>query len=118
MKVLLVDDQTRFVSILTRRLNMRGIDAECVFSPEEALKLVDTTHYDVAVLDVKMPGLSGIELRRELQKKDANMKYIFVTGHACETDYKAGVQEASFYLPKPLNIDKLIEAIQITVLDK
>jgi DNA-binding response OmpR family regulator len=118
MKVLLVDDQTRFVSILTQRLNMRGIDAECVFSPEEALKLVDRTHFDIAVLDVKMPGLSGIELRRQLQKKDANMKYIFLTGHASENDYKAGLQDASFFLPKPLKIDELIEAIHLTASNK
>lgn len=115
MKVLLVDDQTRFVSILTRRLNMRGIDAECAFSPEEALQLVETTRYDIAVLDIKMPGLSGIELRRQLHRKDESMKFIFLTGHASETDYKAGMKEASFFLPKPLNIDKLIEAIQQTM---
>ncbi len=114
MKLLLVDDQTQFVSVLTRRLNMRGIDATCVFSPDEALKLVETAHFDIAVLDLKMPGLSGIELRRILHQKNPDMKFIFLTGHGSEADYKVGSAEASFFLPKPLNIDKLIEAIRET----
>lgn len=114
MKVLLVDDQSQFVSVLTRRLNMRGIDATCAFSPDEALKLVETKNFDIAVLDLKMPGLSGIELRRILHQKNNKMKFIFLTGHGSEEDYEVGSAEASFFLPKPLNIDKLIEAINET----
>jgi len=118
MKVLLVDDQTQFVSVLTRRLNMRGIDATCAFSPDEALKVVETEHFDIAILDMKMPGLSGIELRRLLHQQDQNMKFIFLTGHGSEVDFKVGSAEASFFLPKPLNIDKLIEAINETASEK
>lgn len=114
MKLLLVDDQTQFVSVLTRRLNMRGIDAVCAFSPDEALKVAETAHFDIAVLDMKMPGLSGIELRRLLHQKNPDMKFIFLTGHGSESDFKVGSAEASFFLPKPLNIDRLIEAINQT----
>jgi DNA-binding NtrC family response regulator len=118
MKVLLVDDQTQFVSVLTRRLNMRGIDSTCAFSPDEALKVVETAHFDIAILDMKMPGLSGIELRRLLHQIAPNMKFIFLTGHGSEVDFKVGSAEASFFLPKPLNIDKLIEAINETASEK
>jgi DNA-binding response OmpR family regulator len=114
MKVLLVDDQTQFVSVLTRRLNMRGIDAVCVYSPDEALNLTDTTRFDIAVLDMKMPGMNGIELRRRLHQKNPTMKFIFLTGHGSEADFLVGSAEATFFLPKPLNIDKLIEAIKQT----
>ncbi len=114
MKVLLVDDQTQFVSVLTKRLNMRGIDATCAFSPDEALALSDNARFDIAVLDVKMPGLSGIELRRLLHKKNQDTKFIFLTGHGSEDNYKIGSAEAAFFLPKPLNIEKLIEAIRQT----
>ena len=55
MKVLLVDDQTQFVSVLTRRLNMRGIDSVCAFSPDEALKIVETNRFDIAILDITAP---------------------------------------------------------------
>ena len=118
MKVLLVDDQTQFVSILTRRLNMRGIEAVCAFSPEQALEVVDSDHFDLAVLDMKMPGMSGIELRRILHEKDPDLKFIFLTGHGSEQEYKVGASGAAFFLPKPLQIDQLIEAIHKTLPEK
>ena len=118
MKILLVDDQVQFVSVLSRRLNMRGLDTVCAFSPEEALKVVDTGTFDVAVLDMKMPGMSGIELKRHLHLKNPGMKFIFLTGHGSEQEYKIVAAEAAVFLPKPLKIDQLIEAIHQTVAEK
>jgi FixJ family two-component response regulator len=67
------------------------------------------------VLDVKMPNLSGIELKRRLEKVRSGMKYIFLTGHGSEDDFRAGKAEASLYLVKPLDIETLIEAMQKVV---
>jgi len=112
MKVLLVDDEEKFVRMLARRLDLRGIQAECVYTGAEALSLVEKgEHFDVAVLDVKMPGLGGIDLRRKMGEIDPQMKFVFVTGHGSDIDYKIGANEAAFYLPKPLNIDELIKAL-------
>ena len=112
MKVLLVDDEKKFVLMLARRLDLRGIHAEFVYTGEEALALVAKgEHFDAAVLDVKMPGIGGIDLRRKLGEMDPQMKFVFLTGHGSDIDYKIGANEAAFYLPKPLNIEELINVL-------
>ena len=67
MRVLLVDDEKELVATLAERLAIRGIDADWVTSSEEALKLAETETYDLAVLDVKIPRISGIELEKKLK---------------------------------------------------
>lgn len=112
MRVLLVDDEKRFVSMAVKRLQLRGIDAECAFTEEEALDRAKESPFDVALLDVKMPGIGGIELRRRLHDLNPEMKFIFLTGHGSDKDFAIGSAEASFYLVKPVNMDKLIETIR------
>jgi len=111
MRVLLVDDEKELVSTLAERLSLRGIEADWVTDVNDALEKVDTRTYDIAVLDVKIPKMSGIELKKKLEKKSPNMKFLFMTGHGSENDFKAGVAEAGaeYYLPKPVNIEVLIE---------
>lgn len=111
MKVLLIDDEKELVSTLAERLAIRGIDADWVINAEDALRSVESGPYDVAVVDVKLPRISGIELKRRLQEKDPNIKFIFVTGHGSEDYFKAGSAEAGaeYYLVKPIKIDRLIE---------
>ncbi len=115
MRVLLVDDEQKFVTFLATRLRLRGIDADCVFSGEAAVERVSSSGYDVVVLDVKMPGLGGIELRRRLESLRGGMKFIFLTGHGSEGDFQVGSAEASFYLPKPLKIEDLIAVLHQAV---
>ena len=112
MKVLLVDDEIKFVSTLAQRLTMRDIEADWVASPEEALSRVLKQSYDVAVLDVKMPHIGGIDLKKKLQKLAPDMKYIFITGHGSEEDYEISRKEVQFYIVKPFKIDVLVEKIQ------
>ena len=111
IRVLLVDDETEFVSTLGERLSLRDIEADWVTSAEEALqKVVDCT-YDLAVLDVKMPRNSGIELKRMLHKQCPDMQFIFMTGHGSEQDFHAGSSEAGaeYYLVKPVHIEDLMK---------
>jgi DNA-binding response OmpR family regulator len=112
MKILLVDDEKKFVSALAERLTLRGIEADWATSIEDALSLAERGNYSLAVLDVKMPTMSGIELKRSLEKISPDMKYIFVTGHGSEEDYNIGSQEAFSYIIKPFNIDHLVEKIK------
>lgn len=112
MKILLVDDEAEFVSTLAERLDMRGYDATWCASAHEALKKAGGQSFDLAVLDVKMPGLGGIELRRRLQELTPGMKFIFITGHGSEHDFNVGSEEASCYLGKPVNFDDLIATIK------
>jgi len=117
MKILLVDDEVEFVSALAERLSLRGIDAEWVSRPEDAITRVEKCRYDLAVLDVKMPRLSGIELKVILQEKCPEMKFIFLTGHGSEESYEAGsaAAGAAYYLMKPLKLEDLIRKIDEVV---
>jgi DNA-binding NtrC family response regulator len=111
MKVLLVDDEQRFVTVLAKRLRMRGYHAEYAFTGEEALRMAAEKGYDVMALDVKMPGIGGIQLQKELEKLNPGAKFIFMTGHGSVEDFAVGSSQASAYLPKPVDIEELIEAI-------
>ena len=112
MKVLLVDDEQKFALMLSKRLDLRGISTEVFYSGDAALAAVERgARFDVAVLDVKMPGIGGIELRRRLQVLIPEMKFIFLTGHGSEADAAIGAQDAVDYLPKPLKIEQLIETL-------
>ena len=118
MKVLLVDDEKKFASALAKRLNLRGIDTDFAYTCNDAIEKAGQFKYDVAVLDVKMPGIGGIELRRKLNKLDPAMKFIFLTGHGSDKDFEMGSAEATYYLIKPLKIDDFIQALYRAVGNK
>lgn len=111
MRVLLVDDEEQFVSTLAERLALRGIQASWVTSSMAALELVETETFDLAVLDVKIPKISGLELKKRIQTLHPEMKFIFLTGHGSEDYFKIGAAEAGedFYLVKPIKIESLLE---------
>jgi len=111
MKLLLVDDEMDFVATLAERLSLRNIDADWVTSARDAEEIIQTRHYDLVVLDVKMPGMSGRQLKQIIERKLPGIKTIYLTGHGSEEDYKAGIAEAEYYLMKPINIDDLIQNI-------
>ena len=113
MRILLVDDEVEFVVTLAERLSIRGIEADWTTKPSEAENMVGEKHYDLALLDVKMPEVSGISLKKRLQSKCPGMKFIFLTGHGSEESYKAGASEAGaeYYLLKPLQIEELVTKI-------
>ena len=113
MKVLLIDDEAELISTLAERLSFRGIDADWVTNGKEALRKVEIESYDLAVVDVRMPKMSGLALKKIMANKCPTLKFIFMTGHGSEDDYKAGTAEAGaeYYLVKPLNIELLVEKI-------
>lgn len=111
MKILLVDDEVELISAMAERLSLRGIDADWTDNGVTALQMVQECDYDVAVLDMKMPRLSGLELRRLISEKCPDMQFIFLSGHGSESDFKAGSAEAACYLIKPVSIDELIEKL-------
>lgn len=121
MRVLLVDDEQELVDTLAERLGFRGIEASWATNGDDAVRLVSENRYDLAVLDVKLPGMSGLDLKKRLQAVNPDMKFIFVTGHGSKQDYQTGAQEAGaeYYLIKPVNIDDLIEKMrEVTRTDK
>jgi len=112
MKVLLVDDEKKFATMLAKRLALRGIDIDFVYTGEDAIVKAETQRYDVAILDVKMPGIGGIELERKLKALDPCLKIIFLTGHGSKIDFETGSAEAACYLAKPIQIDELITILR------
>jgi len=111
MRVLLVDDEMELVSALAERLSLRGIEADWACTCHDALTRVESKTFDIAVLDVKMPRISGLELKKRLQAKCPLMKFIFVTGHGSEDHFQEALREAgtAYYLVKPLHIQTLID---------
>lgn len=117
MRVLLVDDEKELVTTLAERLTLRGIHADWAVSGEEALAKAAENRYDLALLDVRIPRLSGLELKKKLAERQPGMRFIFMTGHGSEADYRAGTAEAGeeYYLVKPVSIDALIEKMNEAV---
>ncbi|MCP4745696.1 MAG: response regulator [Desulfobacteraceae bacterium] len=111
MKILLVDDEEKFVMMLAKRLRMRKIEADYVSTGQQALEKIKHQRYDIAVLDVKMPKIGGIELKHKLNERVPDLKIIFLTGHASKADYDAAAQEDTLFLSKPVKIENLVKIL-------
>ena len=111
-KVLIVDDEVDFLETLVRRLKRRQVNAVGVTSGEAALEYMTGEPAEVVVLDVKMPGMNGIDTLRELKKRHPDVEVILLTGHASvESGVEGLTLEAFDYLIKPVKLDELIERI-------
>ncbi len=114
-RILLVDDEREYVATLSERLGYRNIDAQWVSNAQDALKLIGEQNFDIAVLDVKMPSMGGIELKEKIKVLAPDMKFIFVTGHGSEEDYNECSADSTCYLIKPVDIEELMKMIQTTM---
>ncbi len=116
MRALLIDDEAEFVETLAERLRLRGIDVDWASSAEQGLKMVETgERYDIAVLDVKMPKIGGLDLKKKIQALSPGTKFIFLTGHGSEADFIEGRSISEYYLIKPVQIDELVDKMTSAV---
>ncbi len=110
--VLLVDDERDFADLLAERLQARGFQVRTAYDGEEALRLAAGHELDVAVLDVNMPGMDGLEVLRELKRIKPQAEALMLTG---QRDLATAIQGmklgATDYLVKPVPIERLVEAI-------
>lgn len=107
-KILLVDDEKDFVTTLSERLAMRDMEPAVVYSGEEALDLIEDEVPEVMVLDLRMPGIDGIEVLRKVRKEYPDVAVIILTGHGDEKDRKICMALGAFaYLEKPVDIEEL-----------
>ena len=112
-KVLLVDDEREFVKTLSERLLMRDMGSAVAYDGASALSLVKEDEPDVMILDLKMPGIDGIEVLRQVKKTNPEIEVIILTGHGSEADRKMCMELGAFaYLPKPVDIDVLSETLK------
>ncbi len=120
IRVLLVDDEEVFVDTLAQRLRMRDLLVDVVYNGSEALDFVKKNNPDVIVLDLKMPGLYGIEVLREIKKgKKKDIQVIILTGHGNDKDEEEARQLGGFdFLKKPADIDLLVAKIKEAFAEK
>ena len=112
ISVLLVDDEKDFVESLAERLQIRDFNVTTALSGDEALKLVEDSDFDVIVLDVQMPGKSGVETLKEIKNLEQLSQVIMLTGHATVKTAIEGMKSGAYdYLMKPTDTDELIEMI-------
>jgi len=113
-KVLFVDDEVPFVEALTKRLTKRDLEIIPAYSGDEAMKkLVEQASTEVVILDVKMPGMDGIETLREIKKRFPLIEVIMLTGHATVESAIEGMKLGAFdYLMKPCEIDQLVSKVK------
>ena len=111
-RVLLVDDEQDFLDSLSQRLRLRGLPVLAAASGPEALEQLDREAVDVVVLDVRMPGMDGIEVLRRIKERHPRVEVVMLTGHADLESSLEGMRFGFFdYLTKPVAIGDLIEKI-------
>jgi DNA-binding response OmpR family regulator len=112
-RVLLVDDEEELVSTIEERLQLRGIHAHAVTSGAKAVQFLETHDFDVIVVDVKMPGMDGLELLRRIKEIRPQAQVILLSGRGSEKESEAGMKEgAADYLIKPIDLDDLVDKMK------
>lgn len=113
IKLLLVDDDVEFVRTLAERLEMRDLASYIAENGEEALKFIEGKEPDVMILDLKMPGIDGMEVLRRVKKLFPNIQVIIYTGYGTDLDEAEARNLGVFdFLRKPVDIEVLVERIK------
>ncbi len=119
IRILLVDDEEDFVRTLSERLNLRDLASETAFNGQQALNFVDSKAPDVMILDLKMPGIDGMEVLRRVKNNFPDIQVIILTGHGNDLDEAEARRLGVFdYLKKPIDIELLVDRIRLAVNEK
>lgn len=112
-KVLLVDDEEEFVKTLGERLEMRGMTPDTAFTGEAALQRIAEEQPDIMILDIKMPGIDGMEVLRRVRKAYPRIQVIMLTAHGTEKDQEEAERLGAFaYLRKPVDLEMLTKTMR------
>ena len=112
-KVLLVDDEREFVETLSERLQIRDMGAAVAFDAKSAMQVVARDEPDVMIIDLKMPGINGMEMLDRIKQTRPNIEVIVLTGHGSRDDKEQCMAMGAFaYFQKPVDIDELGDAIK------
>jgi DNA-binding NtrC family response regulator len=111
--VLVVDDEKHILTVLREALTHFGYRATCVASGTEALAAVRAELFDVAIIDIRMPDMSGLDLLREIKRQDESIEVVVITGYPSITSAVEALKEGAYdYLSKPLILDELQHLMQ------
>lgn len=113
IRVLVVDDEPDFLKLIQRRLTKRNVHVDTVTNGEDALAFLRDNPVDVVILDVRMPGLSGIDTLKEIRKRFRDCEVIMLTGHGSLQSGIEGISLGAYdYILKPFSIDNLLGRIR------
>ncbi|MEF2144659.1 MAG: response regulator [Desulfovibrionaceae bacterium] len=116
IRLLLVDDETGFVEVMVKRLAKRGVDVTPALSGADAIQTLRRHDFDVAVVDLKMEDMDGIEVLSILKKMVPELPVIMLTGHGSEQAARDGKLHGAFdYLLKPCELETLLGKIRQAV---
>jgi DNA-binding NtrC family response regulator len=113
IRLLIVDDEVRFVDSISRRLEMRDFDVTKAYSGQEAVDAARNAKFDLALLDLKMPGMDGKQVLEILKAEHKHLEIIILTGHgSLDSAVECTKLGAYGYLPKPYELDKLLDVLR------
>jgi two-component system NtrC family response regulator len=113
IKLLIVDDEEKFLSATAKRLGRRDFDVTTATEGNQAIRAAKKGKFDMAILDLRMPGMDGMELLQILKKKHKFLEVIILTGYASiDSAVEATKLGAFSYLEKPYNFEKLLEVLK------
>jgi len=113
IQLLIVDDEVDFLDTIAQRMEMRGFDVTKAYNGNEALQAVKEKKYDIALLDLKMPGLDGFEVLKVLKTEHKYIEVIILTAHgSIESAFDTSKLGAFGFITKPYDFDELIKTIK------
>ncbi len=113
IKILLIDDEEEFISTLAERLELRGYQCQTAGDGESGIQMIENERFDIAILDLMMPGLNGLNTLRQIKEITKELPVILLTGHGSTKDGMEGMRIGAFdFLIKPLDIYALIDKIK------
>jgi DNA-binding NtrC family response regulator len=111
--IMLVDDEEDFVEMLSLRLKETGENVAAAHSGSQCLDILDKSEIDVIILDIKMPGMDGIETLKEIKKRYPLIEVIMLTGHGTIETAIEGMRLGAFdFLLKPTDFDDLVDKLK------
>ena len=116
MTIALIEDDEAVLRSLSLFLRNRGMTVRCHQSTEEFLQTFGSEELACVVSDIRMPGMSGLELQRELKKRDAGVPIILITGHGDIAMAVTAIKDGAFdFIAKPFDAERLIETINLAI---
>jgi DNA-binding NtrC family response regulator len=113
IKLLVVDDEVRFLEVISKKLTMRDFDVTSASNGKAAIKAAKGDKFDVAILDLKMPGMDGTEVLSVLKKRHKYLEVIILTGYpSLESAVETTKLGAYHYLDKSSGTEKLVEVLE------
>jgi DNA-binding NtrC family response regulator len=113
IKLLIVDDEEAYVISMAKRLEIRGFEVRTETQGAEAIEAARREQFDIALLDLKMPGMDGKEVLETLKKEDKYIEVVILTGHGSVDSAVDCTKLGAFgYLPKPYELEKLLDTLK------